>query len=222
MTNKTYTVPINNKTLAVLKNFSTINPSIYIQGGNVLRTISPTRTIMARAYIDDDFSTNFAIYDLSKFLSVISFFENPSITFESEMSAKISGDSDYRSINYHFAEPSNIVYTEKDPVFDNYDVSFEITKKSLIDVSKAMGILGLPGFAFIGDGSTISIEALDQKKKGSTYSEMLTNSNKKFSIYLSAESIKMLPSDYSVRISTKGLVNFKSAEIEYWVAAENV
>ena len=35
------------RTLTVLKNFATINPSIVFNPGKTLRTISPTKTVMA-------------------------------------------------------------------------------------------------------------------------------------------------------------------------------
>jgi hypothetical protein len=40
---------INNKTLNILKNFATINPSIIVKPGNTLKTISSSKTILARA-----------------------------------------------------------------------------------------------------------------------------------------------------------------------------
>ena len=43
---------ITTNTLNILKNFSKINPSILIQEGNTLRTISPNKTIMAKANVD--------------------------------------------------------------------------------------------------------------------------------------------------------------------------
>ncbi len=46
---------LSDNTMNVLKNFAAINPSIVIKPGNVLRTISPQKTIMAIATGVDDF-----------------------------------------------------------------------------------------------------------------------------------------------------------------------
>ena len=43
---------ISTNTVNVLKNFAKINPSIVVQEGNVLKTISPSKTIMARANVE--------------------------------------------------------------------------------------------------------------------------------------------------------------------------
>ena len=39
---------ISEKTFDVLKNFSTINPSIAVKAGNVLRTVSEQKNILAK------------------------------------------------------------------------------------------------------------------------------------------------------------------------------
>ena len=64
-------------TVNILKNFSLINPSIAFKAGNSLSTMSPQRSVMARADLDDHFPSDGAIYDLSRFLGVISLFETP-------------------------------------------------------------------------------------------------------------------------------------------------
>ena len=55
----------SNETLSVLKNFSTINPSIAFKPGQIVRTISPQKTIMAAATVPEDFDKSAAIYDVS-------------------------------------------------------------------------------------------------------------------------------------------------------------
>ena len=48
---------LSNESVNILKNFSTINPSVWVNEGNTLRTVSPAKTIMASAVVDDDFPT---------------------------------------------------------------------------------------------------------------------------------------------------------------------
>ena len=70
---------LDTKTVNVLKNFSTINPSMLFREGNTLKTISPTKTVMAKANIDTPINKKFAIYNLGKLLSTLSFYDNPEI-----------------------------------------------------------------------------------------------------------------------------------------------
>ena len=73
---------LSKETLAVLKNFSSLNSNILVEEGNIIQTITPTKNVMARAVVEEDFSTKFGIWDLSKFLSVVSIFDVPEFTFE--------------------------------------------------------------------------------------------------------------------------------------------
>ena len=68
-------------TLSVLKNFSTINPSIVFKPGSVVRTISPQKTVMAAATIGETVETQAGVYDLSRFLSTLALFDNPEVVF---------------------------------------------------------------------------------------------------------------------------------------------
>ena len=63
------TMKLSEKTLNILKNFSSINQSILVKQGNQLRTISVAKNILAEAEIKEDFPRDFAIYDLNQFLN---------------------------------------------------------------------------------------------------------------------------------------------------------
>ena len=76
-------VTLSKTTLDVLKNFSTINSSIVFRQGSTVRTISNAENILAKFTGEEVFPTDFAIYDLSQFLSGISLFDNPSLEFTS-------------------------------------------------------------------------------------------------------------------------------------------
>ena len=52
---------LDNDTLQVLKNFSAINKNIMFKPGNVIRTISSTKSVLAKATIKQDFEKGFAV-----------------------------------------------------------------------------------------------------------------------------------------------------------------
>ena len=54
---------LSDKTLMLLKNFSTINQSILFKQGNSLRTISVMKNILAEATIEEDIPKDFGVYD---------------------------------------------------------------------------------------------------------------------------------------------------------------
>ena len=59
---------LSDKTLSLLKNFSTINQSILFKKGTKLRTISVMKNILAEATVSEELPKDFGFYDLGQFL----------------------------------------------------------------------------------------------------------------------------------------------------------
>ena len=55
---------ISEETQNILRNFSSINPSILLTGNNRIATMSVMRNILATADIEEEFPEEFGIYDL--------------------------------------------------------------------------------------------------------------------------------------------------------------
>ena len=103
------TVTLSRTTLDVLKNYATINSSIVFRKGNKLRTISNAENILSQFTSEETFPTDFAIYDLSQFLSGITLFDNPKLDFSSDDYVRIAGAG--RSVKYYFSDPETVSYT---------------------------------------------------------------------------------------------------------------
>ena len=93
---------LSKNTLDLLKNFASINASIHVVPNEPMVTISPMKTIMVQANIPETFDTEFAIWDLTKFLGIVSCIENPSFDFD-EKFVTISG-SRGQTVKYHYAD----------------------------------------------------------------------------------------------------------------------
>jgi hypothetical protein len=210
---------LNVKTINVLKNFSTINPSIVLKPGNVISTITPNSTIMARATVPDELPGVCGIYALNRFISAMSLFDNPELEF-GDNSVRIQSEN--RSILYHFSDPSTIkVPPEKDPKFPSIDVEFRLTNKDIQTVMKALSVLSLPEIAIVGDGDKISLQAIDSKAgTADNYSINVGETRLAFRAIFRAENMKMMDGDYDVKISSKGISKFIGAEVTYWIAVE--
>ena len=212
-------------TINILKNFSLINPSIAFKVGNSLATLSPQKTIMARADLDDSFPADGAIYDLSRFLGVISLFENPEYVFE-DTSLEISGDG--QSVSYTFADPSMIITPNKERIIiSEPDLDTSISWNQMSTVLKAANIMQLPEIAISGT-EYISLEAVNSKDPTSDrYTQVLgpNKTNHKFSFIFKAENMKVMSYDYNCKITKKGISQFTSCnengpKITYWIAVE--
>jgi hypothetical protein len=210
---------INNKTLNILKNFATINPSIIVKPGNILKTISSSKTILARAEIPDTFEYPFAIYNLSQFIGCISMFTDPDLDFN-ESSVTISDAKN--EFVYYYADSSIILTApEKDITIPTVDAEFKISATDIPSVTKALSILELTEIAFVGDGNNIMIQAADTKNLSSNkYSVKVGATDKVFKAIFKPENLKMVSDDYIVTLSSKGISKFVGAEVTYYVAIE--
>lgn len=207
------------RTIQVLKNFSSINPSMVFKEGNTLATINPSKSVMARAKAAVEFPGTFAIYDLSRFLSTVSLFSDPEFKIQEKYMEIRQGS---KKLNYTFTEPSLVVAPpEKDIKLPDPEVKFRVTADDLQEVMKALSTLGLPEIAVVGDGNTICLQAIDSKNpSGDVYSVEVGPTNAIFKMIIRAENMKLLPGDYDVEISSKALSYFKGVDVEYWIAVE--
>jgi hypothetical protein len=211
---------IDTDTVNVLKNFSKINPSIVVQEGNTLKTISPTKTIMAKAKVKTDFGQRFAIYNLDRFISIVSTFTDPDFKF-GDKSVNIYDRN--KKINYTYADESTVLKApEKDINLPSVDVVFTLTNENLRDVEKAAGILGLPEIAVVGDGENLMLQATDSKNpSGDVFSITVGETDKVFRAIFKTENIKIIPGSYEVSISSKGISHFSGDDVEYYIAVES-
>lgn len=210
---------LESKTIQILKNFATINPSLMFKPGNTLSTVSPLRTVMARAKIDETIPTQFAIYDLSKFLGVLSLFDSPMLRI-GERSMEIS--SNQQRVNYTFADSKLIVAADdRAIVMPACEIKFKLTGDDLTRVMKAMGVLHLPEIAVTGNGSDMFVEAIDSKNPSSdSYKIQVGSTERNFKMIFKSENIKIMNGDYDVEISSRGIAHFNNQTVDYWIATE--
>ena len=117
---------LSNQTLAILKNFSTINKGIQFKAGNKLATISSGKSVLANAVLIDEFPVDFCVYDLTQFLSVYSLFKDSvELEFDGTNIIFTSGRS---KIKYRITEPEMILLPpEKEIILPSIDCSFTLT-----------------------------------------------------------------------------------------------
>ena len=129
-------------TLDILKNFSNINQSICFKEGTELSTLSIQKNILSRAVVEEKFPKDFAIYDLSEFLSGLTLFEDPDFIFDDDNYVVIR-DKKCQS-RYFFADPSTIITPPENKVdLPSKDVCFTVAWSELANIIKAASIYQL-------------------------------------------------------------------------------
>ena len=213
---------LSDKTLSVLKNFSTINQSILFKQGSKLRTISVMKNILAEATVTEEIPKDFGIYDLNQFLNGLSLHQSPELDFVNEGHVVIK-EGRMRS-KYFFADP-NVIITPPDKAIDlpSEDVAFELSTDQLDKLLKAAAIYQLPDLAVVGANGVVKILVRDKKNDTSNdFSVTVGETDKEFSFNFKVENIKILPGTYEVVVSQKLLSRFtsKNHDLTYYIALE--
>jgi hypothetical protein len=217
---------LSTDTIEVLKNFGKINQGILFKKGNVLKTISSQKNILAQVTIKEDIPSEFGIYDLNKFLSVVSLHKDtPSFEF-ADNEVKIVGNKGRSKIRYRFASVNTInTPPEKELVMPDPEVSFTLSDEDFKWVMDAAGALGSPQIAVESDGEKVTLltfDATDSSAHTDSLDVAAGNGDKFRFIFKTEHIAKLLVGGYDVKISSKGISNFKhkSVNLQYWVSTE--
>lgn len=218
-------VTFSKNTLAILKNFSSLNSNLLVRPGNVIKTITPSKAGMALATVDETFDVEFGIWDLNKFLGVISLFNNPTFAFgEKSVRIKNGGDS---VVNYYYSEPKLLSYPTKDVIMPEISVSITMTEKQFSELQKAASVMQLPDISFVGTrGDKITAKVSDMSDPTSNSYKVVVGDSiydgPSFEFNFKMENIKILPGDYTINFAKNIVGEFvhKSISLKYWFAME--
>jgi len=214
---------LTTETLSVLKNFASINQGIEFKQGNVIKTMSGGKTVLAKATLKDEFPHDFCVYDLNQFLNVHSMFDNTEIEFDDSNVIFKSGKkkTKYRKT----AKEMIVVAPDKELALPSVDISFSLTKEDFADLMKSASVLQSPHVAVESTGGKISVTGFNAKDNSAHTNsiEVAEGNGQTFKMVFLTENLKMIAGSYDVEISSKGLASFKNTttDIQYWVATES-
>ena len=210
----------SNETLTVLKSFTAINKSILLSSGNVLKTITPEKTLIAIADITDEIPSDACIYYLSRFLSILSLYKDPDVEFFDKYFIISEGK---RRTKYVFADLS-MIHTppEKEITIPSADVTVSVTEGDLSSVLKAAGVLQFSEIAFVGEGGKCYLKAIDSSNNGADdFGIEIGETADNFQIIIKTDNLKLMPLDYEVTLCSKGISEFKGKGVTYFVAIDS-
>lgn len=207
------------KTLQIIRNFASINNGIQFKQGNVLKTMSESKNVMAKAVLDTEVEATFCIYDLSQFLGAVSMFDEPEL-IPTDTHLRIGKGSE--EFKYTYANPEMILIPpDKEIKLPARDVEFKLNGEALSRVMKALGLLGAPQIAVTGDREKIYLQTMNVKDPtASSYRVEVGETTSEFSLVFLTENMKLLPGDYDVAICSKGFAHFLGEDVEYWITIE--
>jgi len=217
---------LSSESLAVLKNFASINSNIVFRGGTTIKTMSEAKNILASANVPEEFPTDVGIYDLNEFLGVVSMFNEPELDFYDNY-VRIGEDN--RAVQYFFSDPSILTSPTKDIQMPDPEVSFTLGDSELATIRKAASTLSV---------SDLVVECKAPSEMGltATVTDLADSTSNSFSLNLSSiqmpdvpfrfvfsvSNFKILSGNYRVDVSSKLISHLtaESSDVEYWIALE--
>lgn len=213
---------LQKETLAIIKNFSTINSNLLIKEGNKLSTITTGKNVMAEATLVDSFPIDFGIYDLNEFLNSVNLFEDPDLQFNDKQVIIKQGSS---SIKFSAADQAVLVIPPNKSInFPEADVVFDMSTNMLATIIKTASVLRSDDVAINGDGTTLKLVISDKKNVSANSFELELGSDSRiFRINLKVDNLKLHPTDYKVEVSKKKISKFssKDGKLVYYIAVES-
>jgi hypothetical protein len=217
-------VTLSKNTLSIFKNFSTLNSNLLVSPGNVIKTITPSKTGMAVATVEENFDVEFGIWDLNKFLGVVSLFSSPNFEFgEKSMKIRNGGSS---VVTYYYSEPKLLSVPTKDVVMPKVNVSAKMTEKQFSELLKAASVMQLPDLSFTSEDNTFIAKVLDLSDPTSNSYKVVIDDNYEsdvdFQFNFKIENIKILPGDYVINFAKNIVAEFvnQNIKLKYWFAME--
>lgn len=216
---------LSQDTNQILKNFATINSSIMIKTGNVLKTISVGENLIAEFKCEESFPQTFGIYDLSEFLAGMSLFDTPVLEFNDANFVHIIGNG--RKAKYFFSNPEITLKAapDREIKFPGADIEFNISAEDIKALKTASTVYSLPDISFCSDeNSKITVKLFNvEDETGSVYEQdVVGNATGECQINMKMENLRLHTGDYHVKISSVGisLWQHQKLDLKYFIACE--
>ena len=230
----TKTLTISEETYQILVNFSTINSSIVFKKGNLVRTIANAENILGEYVSEEYIPQDFAIYDLSEFISAIGICARdnslPTLHFDNDDYVTIKGGN--LSIRYYFSDPQITlkVAPEKEVKFPGSNISFTINQSDLKNLRDALAKFNLPEVLFRSRDGKVTVHGVDTENATSNTFWMDFpggQSTGDFDLTLNTENLRVARNyDYHVKVSEHLLSEWavvgptKDLQLKYYIALE--
>jgi len=215
---------LSDNTLAVLKNFASIQPNVVLQEGNVVKTIAEAKNVMAVATLDQSFDKEVGIYNLDEFLSVLGLVDSPDLNFHDDFVTVQSGTG-RSQVKYFYSDPTILTSPAKDIPMPEAEVEFTLDEATFKKILRAAGALGHEKMTITSTEGGILLTVVDNTDSTSNAFEIVvpgTVESENFTFVMNIANLKLIPGDYDVKVSSRLISNFKNknADVEYFIALE--
>jgi hypothetical protein len=214
---------LSEQTLAVLKNFATINSGVVLKPGKVQKTISAEKSILVEAELEDITDHEFGIYDLNQFLGNIITLKNPNLDFGEQ--TVVMTDEDGTKMDYRACAAELVISPPtKELTLDSPDVVFDLSNSTFVKLMRLGAMNALPNLTIAGKDGELKASVHEKNNDTSNMASTTIGawSGEDFTASFKTELLKMLPDDYKVEIKLGGFAKFSSTtkNLVYFISLE--
>ena len=220
---------LSNEIKDVLNNFQSINSNIAIgEEGGIIRSMSTSKTLMAKANVPFESPYPFGIYDLGEFLACLNMFDDPTLSFDEDKKFVNITDG-ITTFKYYFSDINVLTVATKDINLDCGDLTFTLTHEELTQLRKASATLKTSNLSIrmSATGSQF-IECVILDKQNPTSNQFTMNINNcdintsaEFDFVFDINNFKFKPAaEYVFGIDKKQVALIKAGDTDYWVALD--
>jgi hypothetical protein len=220
---------ISSKTVSLLQSFAQISPNLLVKPGNKLATRNAVNSIQARAVVDETFTQQFAVYDLSQFLTLLSMTQTPEVEFHEKHLEINHGDG--RTHSFYYADESLVTAPADNPPQLEHLYSFKLTASDINMIVKTASVVSATMMNIVSKNGKVVLSVNDPKNSTAhSFKQPLGESETSFDVKMSIDSFKIVPSEYKVNVSymiaktNKVLVFFfesTTSDLTYLIAADS-
>lgn len=213
---------LSEHTIAVLKNFASINPGVVLEPGTSQKTISQDESIMVEAELEEITKNPFGVGDLNQLLGTLSTLKDPSVEFHDKF---LVVSDDFVTIKYYAYSPQFIVTPGniKRDLTDKENI-FLLPKNTLQKMLKLASMNDLKHLSVRGENGSIKLIAhnRDVDTSSSVCSDVCDYVGSSFFETIQTANIKIIPDDYKVEIEPGKFARFTSQtqNLVYHIALE--
>lgn len=208
--------------LTVLKNFASINSGLVIQAGPTQRTMSPEKSVLVEATLEDVFPCQFGIYDLNQFLGNTLALSNPDMNFTNKM---VMMQDDMMTVKYSSCNPELIISPpNKELVLNDPEVTFDLSQSVVNKLLRLASMNNLPHLSLIVKENELFVQVHDKSNDLSNYASIRIGNHTGTDMIATfkTENIKMIPDDYLVQVKLGKFATFtsKTKSLKYFIVVE--
>jgi hypothetical protein len=214
---------LSEQTLTVLKNFASINSGVVIRSGATQRTMSPEKSVLVEATLEDTFPCQFGIYDLNQFLGNTLALNAPDMDFSDNL---VMMKDDMMTVKYSSCNPELIISPpNKELVLTDPEVKFDLSQTIVNRLLRLASMNNLPHLSFVVKSGELSVMVHDKANNLSNYASIRIgdHAGEDMIATFKTENIKMIPDDYSVEVKLGKFATFvsKTKNLKYFIVVES-